>query len=348
MAGPDRQAGRHRRRRHRGLGRRRGARSSSSGRCSTSRWSNPTRSAPSASANRPSRPRAPSTICSGIDEREFMRATQASFKLGIAFENWARDRRPLHPLLRPDRQIDLDGRLPAFLAAGARAGLRRRARRLLLRAAGGRGRQVRHVGDESRINYAYHLDASALCAASCAGFAEPLGVERVEGKIAEVEQHAETGFIEALVLEIGRAGRRRPVHRLHRLSRAADRADARRPATRTGAHWLPTDSALAVQTASVGPAVPYTRAIAHEAGWQWRIPLQHRVGNGLVYCSDYHVRRRGARRCCSTRIEGEMLIEPRLIRFRAGAPAQGVGQELRRPRACPAASSSRSNRPAST
>src|SRR5205814_10356459 len=82
-------------------------------------------------------------------------------------------------------------------------------------------------------------------------------------------------------------------------------------------HWLPTDTALAVQTRGVEPPLPYTRAIAHRAGWRWRIPLQHRMGNGLVY-SSAHMSDEEARRLLDETIEDERLIEPRLIRFKAG------------------------------
>jgi tryptophan halogenase len=82
-------------------------------------------------------------------------------------------------------------------------------------------------------------------------------------------------------------------------------------------HWLPCDSALAVQTASVGPAVPYTRSIAHDAGWQWRIPLQHRVGNGLVY-SSRHLDDDAARARLLQRVHGELLTAPRQLRFVPG------------------------------
>ena len=107
----------------------------------------------------------------------------------------------------------------------------------------------------------------------------------IEGKIARVEQNAETGFVEALVLESGVQ-----IEGDLFLDCTGFRGMLIEQTLQTGyddwTQWLPTDSAIAVQTASVAPAVPYTRAIAHEAGWRWRIPLQHRVGNGIVYAQD--------------------------------------------------------------
>jgi tryptophan halogenase len=139
---------------------------------------------------------------------------------------------------------------------------------------------------------------------------------RLEGKIAEVRLDPETGFIDALVLESGQA-----VEGELFIDCTGFRGLLIEGALDTGyddwTHWLPTDSALAVQTEAVGPARPFTRAIAHEAGWQWQIPLQHRVGNGLVYCSEY-LSDDEARAMLAERVEGEMLTEPRVIRFRAG------------------------------
>jgi tryptophan halogenase len=82
-------------------------------------------------------------------------------------------------------------------------------------------------------------------------------------------------------------------------------------------HWLPCDSAIAVQTESVGPAVPYTRAMAHDSGWQWRIPLQHRVGNGIVWCSRF-LDQDAAMERLTGNIEGEVLTKPNVLRFGAG------------------------------
>jgi tryptophan halogenase len=251
----------------------------------------------------------------GVDERDFVCATQASFKLGISFEDWARagDRyfhafgvtgqstwmAEFHHLWLQAREQGLAGDFGdyCFELRAAEAG------KFL-------------GGKNSRLNYAYHLDATAY-GQYLRRFAEPLGVKRVEGKIAEVRQVAETGFIEALVLESGEQ-----VAGDLFIDCTGFRALLIEGALETGyddwTHWLPTDSAIAVQTKATGPAKPYTRVIAHKAGWRWLIPLQHRVGNGLVFASR-HLSDDEAHAMLAERVEGEMLTEPRLIRFRAGS-----------------------------
>lgn len=250
----------------------------------------------------------------GIDERAFMRATQASFKLGIAFEDWA---------AIGDRYFHSFGVLgrSTWMADFHHVWLRARAEGV----AGALGDycfelQAAEAGrfatsDNATINYAYHLDATAY-ARFLRGVAETAGVKRIEGRIDEVRQAAENGFIEALALQSGEV-----VKGDLFIDCTGFRGLLIEGALQTGyedwTHWLSTDSAIAVQTEAIGPARPYTRAVAHKAGWQWEIPLQHRVGNGLVFASEF-LSDDEAHAMLAERIEGATLTEPRLIRFRTG------------------------------
>jgi tryptophan halogenase len=249
-----------------------------------------------------------------VDEREFMRATQSTFKLGIAFENWTRP---------GDRYIHAFGDIGKSTWMGDFQNMW-----LMAKAAGYGGalgdycleHQAAEAGrfatsDAAQINYAFHLDAGLYARFLRQAF-EAKGIRRVEGKIAEVDQDGESGYVTALVLADGTridgdlfvdcTGFR---GLLIEQTLKAGYEDWR--------HWLPTDSALAVQTESTGKIPPYTRAIARSAGWQWRIPLQHRVGNGLVFCSA-HQSEDSARNELLGNLEGAPLFEPRLIRYVTG------------------------------
>jgi tryptophan halogenase len=250
----------------------------------------------------------------GIDEADFVRTTGSTFKLGISFEDWARE---------GDRYIHSFGTLGRSTWMVDFHHFWLRARELGIAADVGTyclEHEAARAGrfgpsDKVPLNYAYHLDAG-LYGRYLRGLAEKAGVRRIEGKIAEVRQNSENGDIEGLLLESGQ---------LVEGDLFIDCTGFR--ALLIGrtlgvefedwSHWLPTDSALAVQTRAVGPPRPYTRAIAHRAGWRWQIPLQHRVGNGLVY-SSAHMSDDQARQLLEQEIEGEVLIEPRLIRFKAG------------------------------
>ena len=252
----------------------------------------------------------------GIDEQAFMRATQATFKLGILFDNWGRDgERYLH-------SFGTIGRVSTWMGDFHHLWLHAREHGFAgplddycfeLKAA-----QAERfaTGQDVRINYAYHLDAGRY-ARFLRALCEPAGVRRVEGKIARVDQDGESGCVTALVLESGAR-----IEGDLFLDCTGFRGLLIEQTLQTGyddwTQWLPTDSAIAVQTASVGPAVPYTRAIAHRAGWRWRIPLQHRVGNGIVYARDC-LSDDEARATLLAGVEGETLIEPRLIRYKTGA-----------------------------
>ncbi len=251
----------------------------------------------------------------GIGEAEFMRATQATFKLGIEFENWkAEGERYFHSFGTTGRDHWSAG-FQHFWLHGLDNGHGHSFDDYCIELQAARQSKFAHLPDD-RINYAYQLDSS-LYGAYLRRLAEADGARRVEGKIAEVQLHAETGHIASLLLESGQ----RIAGDLF-LDCTGFRALLMEGALHVGyddwTHYLPCDSAIAVQTASVRPPVPYTRAIAHDAGWQWRIPLQHRQGNGIVYCSRYLDRDRALDRLFSS-IEGERLTEPNVIRFTTGA-----------------------------
>ena len=250
----------------------------------------------------------------GVDEREFVQATRSTFKLGIRFENWARE---------GDRYMHSFGTLGRgtwmadfhhFWLEARRQGWAGEVGEYCLEHQAAWAEKFSD-SDRPSLNYAYHLDATAY-GQYLRGIAEGLGVRRVEGKIDQVQQNAESGDIEALVLDNGQR-----IEGDLFIDCTGFRGLLIEQTLQSGfedwGHWLPTDSALPVQTQATEPAKPYTRAIAHKAGWRWQIPLQHRVGNGLVFASAF-MEEEGARRILSEGLEGEPPFEPRLIRFKAG------------------------------
>lgn len=250
----------------------------------------------------------------GIDEQEFMRATAATFKVAISFENWrVPDERYFHSF-GTNGQSTWACEFHHFWLHSLARGIRSELGEYCLEHQAAVAQKFA-TGPQSPINYAYHLDASVY-AKFLRKFAERFGIKRVEGKIKRVKQDAATGFIEGLELESGQH-----VDGDFFIDCTGFRGLLIEQTLHTGyedwGHWLPCDSAVAVQTESTGPAVPYTRAIAHEAGWRWKIPLQHRVGNGLVYCSRYMTDDAATAKLL-TEIEGKTIIKPRVIKFRPG------------------------------
>ncbi|TGX55247.1 tryptophan 7-halogenase [Sphingomonas gei] len=260
----------------------------------------------------------------GIDENAFVAATQGTFKLGIEFRDWGHPgNRYVHPFGNYGRQtqginfhqIWLRQRLlgvaetdpgPFDLYA-------------ISIAAAARGRFTKPAGDPEGVlqglAYAYHFDAG-LYAEFLRMRAEAQGVRRVEGKVVRVEQSSDTGFLSAVVLE---GGRRIEGDLFIDCSgfRALLIGETLGVPYRSWRHWLPCDRAVAVPSAAVAPPVPYTRSTADKAGWRWRIPLQHRVGNGHVY-SSAHLEDEAAARALLDRLDGAPLAEPRTLRFTAG------------------------------
>ncbi|MGZ2411257.1 tryptophan 7-halogenase [Sphingomonas sp. F9_3S_D5_B_2] len=255
----------------------------------------------------------------GLDQAEFVRETNATFKLGIAFNDWGTQGDSfIHSFgqtgrgvgLIPFRQLWLRGRSLgvagdygdySFNVAAARLG----------RMAKGDGRP----GAIPDLAYAYHFDAS-LFARMLRRYAEERGVQRIEGKIQSVERDPEAGDIASLALD----GERRVAGNFF-LDCTGFRSLLLGQALGVGyldwTHWLPCDSALAVPCESSEAFRPCTQSTAREAGWQWRIPLQHRTGNGHVYCSSM-MSDDEATALLLSNLDGAPLADPRPIRFTSG------------------------------
>lgn len=249
-----------------------------------------------------------------IDEREFMRATQATFKLGIDFVNWKDNNHSYIHSFGVTGTDHWSAGFQHFWRRGLAAGLTTEFGEYCLELKAALENKFSHLPDQG-MNYAYHLD-SALYAKFLRAMAEGDGAVRKEGKIARVQQDGETGFITALHMQDDSV-----VEGDLFIDCTGFRGLLIEQTLHTGyedwTHWLPCDRAVPLQTASVADPIPYTRSTAHAAGWQWRIPLQHRVGNGHVYCSRY-MSDDEALKVLQDNVEGEILTEPRVIHFRTG------------------------------
>jgi tryptophan halogenase len=250
----------------------------------------------------------------GIDEQEFMAATQATFKLGIMFDNWGQ---------QGDTYIHSFGEIGqrSWMAEFHEFWLEAKAQGfggsledycLELKAAKA-NKFATHVGKKP-INFAYHMNATAY-ASYLRKKSEVSGVKRIEGRIDQILKHQE-GNISTLILDnekhisgdlfIDCTGFR---GLLIGQSLNVEYED--------WSHWLAADSAIAVQTKAIEQPRPYTRAIAHSAGWQWRIPLQNRVGNGIVYSSQF-LSDDEAKNTLMGNLTGEPITQPRQLRFTTG------------------------------
>lgn len=256
-----------------------------------------------------------------LDENDFIRQTKGSFKLGIQFLDWGRIGDDyIHGFGKIGQDLGVvafyhywlklhrEGKVGplddySINTAACRANK-------FMRAVTGRPNSP--LAD---IAYAYHFDAG-LYARFLRGYAEARGVQRTEGKVVDVLQHAETGFVEAIVLD----GGERIDGQLF-IDCSGFRGLLIEQTLHTGytdwSQWLPCDRAVAVPCASNGPLTPYVRCTALAAGWQWRIPLQHRTGNGYVY-SSHHISDDEATATVLGRLDGEPLAEPRVLRFNGG------------------------------
>jgi tryptophan 7-halogenase len=255
----------------------------------------------------------------GIDQREFLQRTNASFKLGIEFVDWLRKGESyIHSFgqvgrgvgLIPFRQLWLRGK--ALGTAGDYGDYSYNV------AAAKQGRFSLPDGQNtatSDLAYAYHLDAT-LFAGMLREYAENLGVNRVEGRIVAVDRDPETGNITKLRLEDDRSVKGALFIDCTGF-RSLLLGEALSAPFVDWSKYLPCDTALAVPSQTGQKFRPYTQSLAHPAGWQWRIPLQHRTGNGHVFCSSF-MSVDEASSLLLTNLEGENLADPRPIRFTTG------------------------------
>ncbi|HKJ17804.1 MAG TPA: tryptophan halogenase family protein [Xanthomonadales bacterium] len=249
-----------------------------------------------------------------IKEQDFMAATQGTFKLGISFENWKDvNERYIHSFGTTGTDHWSAG-FQHFWLKDRERGSSVSYGDYCLELVAAQQSKFAHLPKQG-LNYAFHIDAT-LFAAFLRNYSEKLGVRRVEGKIVDVNTNSETGHVESLRLDSAEL-----IEGDLFIDCTGFRGLLIEQTLKTGyedwTHWLPCDSAMALQTESMIEAIPYTRAIAHSAGWQWRIPLQHRVGNGLVYCNDY-MSDEEAREYLLKNVVGGHLTEPRVLKFKAG------------------------------
>ncbi len=253
-----------------------------------------------------------------IPEPDFIKFTRGTFKLGIKFENWLREGHEYLHSFGDTGKGCWAGGFQHFWLRGQKEGLADDYGSYCteLKAA-----EANRFGilSEHTLNYAYHLDATAY-GQYLRGLAEASGVRRVEGKIQTVELNENDGFIESLHLDSGER-----IHGDLFIDCTGFRALLSEGALKTGfddwSHWLPCNRAWAVQTELNEEPIPYTRAIAHDAGWRWRIPLQHRAGNGLVYCNDF-LCEDAARERLRASVDSKPLSDPRPIKFTTGQRRQ--------------------------
>ena len=259
----------------------------------------------------------------GIDEREFMRECAATFKVAIWFENWGRiGDWYLHPFGRHGQPTWMAEFYNFWLHARAQGHKVPIGEYCYEWLAAVKGRFA--LRENPRVNYAYHFDA-ALYARYLRKLSEKRGVKRVEGKIKTVRTHA-NGFVDALELEDGKV-----IAGDLFIDCTGFRGLLIEGALKTGyedwSNYLPCDSAAAFQTIVDEPAPPYTACYAHTAGWRWNIPVQHRVGNGVVFCSRF-MSDDEARHRLVTDSGGRPVKEPWLVHIKAGRRKQAWNKNV--------------------
>ena len=256
----------------------------------------------------------------GLDEAEFLRETHATYKLGIEFVGWTNESsRYFHQFGQIGRPLNGVALYQLWLRNRANPAIGPLAGYSMSAVAAARHRFSHPSPDPanptSQLSYAFHFDASAY-GRFLRKYAESHGAERVEGKIIGVEQDGDTGFVNAVRLEDDRQVRGDLFIDCTGF-RSLLLGQQLGVEFHDWSHWLPCDRAIAVPSKRTEPLLPFTRSTAHPAGWQWRIPLQHRTGNGHVYCSAF-MEDDDAERILVDTLDAEPIAEPKHLRFTAG------------------------------
>ncbi|MDR7090393.1 MULTISPECIES: tryptophan 7-halogenase [Cellvibrio] len=255
-----------------------------------------------------------------LDENEFVRKTQGTFKLGIQFVNWGRKGdRYIHAFGDLGKDMESIQFYHYWLKMAQEGNAQELGSYTISGAASEQGKFMRpfDAGNSplSNIAYAFHFDAG-LYARFLREYSEQRGVIRSEGKVVDVILNSDTGSIKSLQLESGEN-----YEADFYIDCSGFRGLLIEQALKTGyedwSHWLPCNRAWAVPCESAGDPLPYTRSTAHAAGWQWRIPLQHRIGNGHVFSNNF-MSEDEARSVLLNNLDGKPLAEPRLLKFLTG------------------------------
>lgn len=261
----------------------------------------------------------------GLDENEFITRTQASFKLGIQFENWRNGHDSyIHGFGVLGQDWEWLRMHHYWLKAAESGQAGDLADYSINTAAALKNKFVRaqpNMGDSplAQIAHAFHFDA-ALFARFLSGYAQDRGVRRREGKIVDVTLRSEDGFIESVTMADGEV-----IAADLFIDCSGFRGLFISQALKVGfddwSHWLPCNRAIAVPCERSDNFTPYTRSIAHGAGWQWRIPLQHRTGNGHVFSTRF-MDDAEAERILLANLDGKPLADPFKVDFKAGKRKQ--------------------------
>lgn len=256
----------------------------------------------------------------GIDEATFVRETHGSFKLGIEFIDWSRKGHAyFHPFGHYGAEFDNVPFYQHWMHAHLNGDTTPIDEYSMAWAASKAGKFSHPLSDrrnvQSRFDYAYHFDAT-LYAAYLRKYAEARGVSRVEGRVVNAQQDSDTGFIASVTMEDDRA---------YEADLFIDCSGffglLIEKTLETGyqdwSQWLPCNRAVAVPCKKTSDIIPFTRSTAKSAGWQWRIPLQHRTGNGYVYCSDYLDAEAAEAELLSS-LDGAPMTEPKHLKFVTG------------------------------